>query len=220
MSPAKALPVSSSRSVLGPYGLVGDRWEFAACGLCGLALAIVLLAELLTPSVVIESFQMPPVLVASWLMSNRRAGMVGAAATVAFLVVLAAEPQARTTMAVVGSVTLITAAGVRVYAHQLHVVLSAKGRAYQVARGRIQADTIVEKTTYPSVVLSPRELHVARLAVQGYTAAEIAHQLHIGDRTVESHLANTYAKLGIRSRGQLIRMAAQFEPTVGPPSIQ
>ena len=41
--------------------------------------------------------------------------------------------------------------------------------------------------------------------------AQIANELHIGDRTVESHLASTYSKLGIRSKGELIRMASTLE---------
>src|SRR2546421_11975763 len=55
--------------------------------------------------------------------------------------------------------------------------------------------------------LTRRELEVAQLAASAYTAAEIGHRLHIGERTVESHLASSYLKLGITSRSQLIRMA-------------
>lgn len=58
--------------------------------------------------------------------------------------------------------------------------------------------------------LTGREREVASLAAQGYTAAEIGAQLFIGRRTVESHLANGYAKLGIRNRRELIRRAAEL----------
>ncbi len=58
--------------------------------------------------------------------------------------------------------------------------------------------------------LTRRELEVARLAALAYTAAEIGNQLHIGERTVESHIANTYVKLGIRSRSELIRIASRL----------
>jgi DNA-binding CsgD family transcriptional regulator len=57
--------------------------------------------------------------------------------------------------------------------------------------------------------LTPREREVAHLAGQAYTAAEIGARLHIGERTVETHLANTYMKLGISSRRELIRMASR-----------
>jgi DNA-binding CsgD family transcriptional regulator len=57
-------------------------------------------------------------------------------------------------------------------------------------------------------LLTSREEDVARLAIAGYRSAEIAQRLHIGRRTVESHLAGVYSKLGIRSRVQLITMAA------------
>ena len=60
--------------------------------------------------------------------------------------------------------------------------------------------------------LSAREREVARLASQGRTAREIGDRLFIGPRTVESHLANVYAKLGISSRLDLVRMAGELSP--------
>jgi DNA-binding CsgD family transcriptional regulator len=57
-------------------------------------------------------------------------------------------------------------------------------------------------------LLTRRELEIARLASGGYTAREIAGVLHISERTVENHIANVYAKLGINSRRALIKMAA------------
>jgi DNA-binding NarL/FixJ family response regulator len=216
VSAARGLSAGSSGSVVGPYGLVRDRREFTICGLCGLALAIVLLGELLTPSVVIESLELPPVLVASWLMSNRAAGLVGAAASLAFLIAFVAEPQGRLTMAVVAFATLLTGAGVRAYARQLHLVFS--GTCQQVAPPHVRPHVEASGAALPAVSLSPRELNVTRLAAQGYTAAEIGHRLNIGDRTVESHLAHAYAKLGIRSKGQLIRMADQLESASSRPN--
>lgn len=58
--------------------------------------------------------------------------------------------------------------------------------------------------------LTPREKDVAELAARGYTAAEIADQLFIGRRTVESHLANIYPKLGVSSKRELVIRAADL----------
>jgi DNA-binding NarL/FixJ family response regulator len=58
--------------------------------------------------------------------------------------------------------------------------------------------------------LTTREREVARLAVQGRTAPAIARELFIGERTVESHLARTYAKLGVDSKLDLIRRAVEL----------
>jgi DNA-binding NarL/FixJ family response regulator len=44
---------------------------------------------------------------------------------------------------------------------------------------------------------------VAALAAGGLTDRQIAARLVVSVRTVESHLANTYRKLGIASRGEL-----------------
>lgn len=51
--------------------------------------------------------------------------------------------------------------------------------------------------------LTRREREVVRLAAEGRTTAEIAGALFVTNRTVESHLANAYAKLGVRTRNDL-----------------
>jgi pimeloyl-ACP methyl ester carboxylesterase/DNA-binding CsgD family transcriptional regulator len=58
--------------------------------------------------------------------------------------------------------------------------------------------------------LSRREREVAQLAARGETAAEIAARLVLSERTIESHLASVYAKLGVRSKTELARRAAEF----------
>ena len=58
--------------------------------------------------------------------------------------------------------------------------------------------------------LSPREREVARLAIAGHTAREIGAELFISPRTVETHLANVYAKLGVRSKLELVGRAADL----------
>lgn len=52
--------------------------------------------------------------------------------------------------------------------------------------------------------LTPREREVAELAARGLTARQIADCLFIGTRTVESHLAHVYPKLGVESKQELV----------------
>ena len=59
--------------------------------------------------------------------------------------------------------------------------------------------------------LTRREREVARLASAGLSAKEIGLQLAIGERTVETHLARAYAKLGLSSKIDLVRHAAELE---------
>ncbi len=56
--------------------------------------------------------------------------------------------------------------------------------------------------------LTPSEQRVAELAASGMSNKEIAAKLFISPKTVELHLSRVYRKLGIHSRGELIRLQA------------
>ncbi len=56
--------------------------------------------------------------------------------------------------------------------------------------------------------LTPREQEVLELLALGHTNAEIAGTLGVALRTVEAHRAHLMQKLGLRSRAELVRFAA------------
>jgi DNA-binding NarL/FixJ family response regulator len=57
--------------------------------------------------------------------------------------------------------------------------------------------------------LTSREREVLRLIAQGYTYKEIARELFISVKTVESHVSSVLRKLQLSSRHQLTRWAAE-----------
>jgi two-component system response regulator NreC len=59
--------------------------------------------------------------------------------------------------------------------------------------------------------LTPREVDVLKLIVNGYTSRQIGEELHISVRTVEGHRANIYGKLNLHSRVELVRFAKQHD---------
>jgi ATP/maltotriose-dependent transcriptional regulator MalT len=63
--------------------------------------------------------------------------------------------------------------------------------------------------------LTPSELRVVRLAVDGFSNREIAHELYVSLKTVEGHLAHAYAKLGIDGRPELSGALAAQKTRVG-----
>ncbi len=76
------------------------------------------------------------------------------------------------------------------------------------------ADKIFEKPTAlqqerPQADLSEREGSVLRLIAQGYTNKEIATQLELSIKTVETYKTRSMEKLGLRSRVDIVRYAAQ-----------
>jgi len=58
-------------------------------------------------------------------------------------------------------------------------------------------------------ILTERELEVLRLLALGYSNPEIAKQMFVSPRTVETHRANLQRKLGISGRPDLVRYALE-----------
>lgn len=58
--------------------------------------------------------------------------------------------------------------------------------------------------------LTERELEVLRLAAHGLTNQAIGVELDISDRTVQGHLANVYAKLGVNTRTEAVLRAVKL----------
>jgi DNA-binding NarL/FixJ family response regulator len=91
----------------------------------------------------------------------------------------------------------------------------AAGRAHFPAslantfRGARAASTSGPKTLDPGSLTS-RELEVLRMVALGHTTQETARQLHISDKTVESHRRNIMAKLGFLTRADLVRFALEY----------
>ena len=83
-------------------------------------------------------------------------------------------------------------------------ILLADEPAWQVFMGEVAAFLEPDRRSFetreperPVEPLSPRELDVLRLVADGRTNEEIAEALTLSIRTVERHLSNVYAKLGV-----------------------
>lgn len=87
----------------------------------------------------------------------------------------------------------------------------AEGRRY--VHPRLGGELLAAATTEPSRPsgpggeLSERELDVLRLIARGYTNAQMADELHVSIRTIETHRAHIQQKLGVRSRSELVEAA-------------
>jgi two-component system response regulator FixJ len=90
---------------------------------------------------------------------------------------------------------------------QLLEALQQAVRQHVRSRERAQADQAARER---HAQLSEREREVLRFIVEGLTNKEIARTLALSPRTVETHRANLFAKLGCESLAQLIRRYASL----------
>lgn len=200
------------RLIAAPYALAGNRGEPLAAALCLSLLGLIFIAEVVTPDVVVGAFAILPLLAAAWALSGRMATLVAIAATFLFGLAVAIETTNRVTVILVGVAVFIPALVARLYAKGVTSLLISRRHVRPAISSWAAPATVdgIDRSTQGLRSLTRRELEVARLAAEGYTAAEIGGRLSIGHRTVESHLASAYSKLRIRSRLQLIRMASRL----------
>jgi two-component system response regulator NreC len=82
---------------------------------------------------------------------------------------------------------------------------AANGAEYVSSRVADGLDTLLRAAGEEG--LSPRETEILRLIALGHTSAEIATELHLSRRTVETHRARIYSKLALTRRAELVQFA-------------
>ncbi|WP_253776773.1 AAA family ATPase [Goodfellowiella coeruleoviolacea] len=96
------------------------------------------------------------------------------------------------------------ACGARVWADRVRAELRVAGQADRVdPAGTARTDRPALATQ-----LTPQQLRIARCVAAGSTNREVAVRLSLSPRTVDHHLRNVFAALGIRSRVELARIIA------------
>ena len=191
--PKARRPRIYERLLIRPRTWAGTPVEPPAVAVCLSILVLIFAAEIRTPSSVVGILAIFPLMIATWMLSRWPATAVLASAI--FLVV--AEMAAKAIDGLTGATELVAmislAAVVRLYASRLDLLFP---RLHRPGIDRLMTR------------LSKREREIVRLTVEGHTAPQIARLLHISERTVETHLANAYGKLGISSKFDLVRRAA------------
>jgi DNA-binding NarL/FixJ family response regulator len=91
---------------------------------------------------------------------------------------------------------------------------AVRGEVYihpSMTRGllEIRRDAVPQPRRDNAEELTMREIDVVKLLTSGFTNRQIADQLSLSVRTVESHRARILGKLGITSRAELVRWAVE-----------
>jgi DNA-binding CsgD family transcriptional regulator len=78
----------------------------------------------------------------------------------------------------------------------------------ELAAGELRAagDPEADVRAVATEALTPQQLQIARLAAAGATNREVAARMSLSPRTVDHHMRNIFARLGIHSRIELARV--------------
>jgi two-component system response regulator NreC len=76
-------------------------------------------------------------------------------------------------------------------------------------------DAVIRKSGRPprgreAKVLSDREVQVLGLVARGYSSQEIANQIFVSVKTVETYRSRLAVKLGLRTRSDMVRYAVRM----------
>jgi DNA-binding CsgD family transcriptional regulator len=199
------IPVSRggnlARILPGPFALAGRSDEIVVAAGCIVVLLLVFVGDLVTPvQVALTALGLIPLLAAAWLLSDRLALAVAVVALGQLVLTAALGAVSLPTAVSEATAYVVLGLVVRLYAGSLAELLA---RQAPNRRAEVTSRTGVE-------MLTKREREVAALAAQGYTAREIGVQLHIGERTVETHIANICSKLGLKAKVELVRSASRL----------
>lgn len=86
-----------------------------------------------------------------------------------------------------------------------------QARAELRAAGEAPAPAPAGASVSPVARLTPQQLRIARCVAEGATNREVAARLSVSPRTVDHHLRNVFALLGVRSRTELARLVDRSE---------
>jgi DNA-binding NarL/FixJ family response regulator len=90
---------------------------------------------------------------------------------------------------------------------QVESSLKQSGRLIQHGDTGNLNDTVIQVN--PSVELTPTEVKVVQLVAKGLANKDIAQQMSLSQRTVESHVSNMLGKTGLNNRTELARWAIE-----------
>lgn len=191
----------------GLKALITEQPDMEVVGEAGDGKMALLQAKDLEPDVMVLDFTLPDL---NGLQVMERIKNVSPRTNVLVLTIHEANGYLRQMFQVGASGYLLKRTAGDELAHAIRVV--ATGGAYldPTLAGKMVSELVCQsanKTISPGNKLSDREKEVLKLIALGYSNKEIAGQLDLSAKTIETYKARLIEKLGLSSRSELVRYA-------------
>jgi DNA-binding NarL/FixJ family response regulator len=93
----------------------------------------------------------------------------------------------------------------QVLSGQVYVSEKMSSKILEIFSGRRE-----ESASSPVETLTDREFEIFQLIGKGLTTLQMAHELHVSNKTIEVHRANIKAKLRLKTAPELLRYAVRW----------
>ncbi|MDX2044284.1 MAG: response regulator transcription factor [Acidobacteriota bacterium] len=193
----------------GLKALITEQHDMEVIGEAGDGRVALLQAKELQPDVMILDFTLPDL---NGLQVMERVKQICPGTNVLVLTIHEASGYLRQMFQIGASGYLLKRTAGDELAHAIRVVASGGAYLDPTLAGKMVSTLVYQGTSKNGDItsgskLSEREKEVLRLIALGYSNKEIAGQLDLSAKTIETYKARLIEKLGLKSRSELVRYA-------------
>lgn len=193
--------------------LLGSEETIEICGMAGTVSEAIALARALRPQLVLMDLRLPD---GSGVEACREILSYSPETRILFLTSYSDEEAVASTLLAGASGYLLKEIGRVALVRAIHEVVGGARildpKLERLARDRVESALGERLRALGPLALTPQEIRILRLVVEGRTNKEIAGALGLGEKTVRNYLSNAFQKLHVKRRAQVASVFPSYPP--------
>ena len=193
--------------------LLGSEATIEICGMAGTVSEAIALARALRPQLVLMDLRLPD---GSGVEACREILSYSPETRILFLTSYSDKEAVASTLLAGASGYLLKEIGRVALVRAIHEVVGGARildpKLERLARDRVESALGEPLRALGPLALTPQEIRILRLVVEGRTNKEIAGALGLGEKTVRNYLSNAFQKLHVKRRAQVASVFPSYPP--------